>query len=66
MQIHHLFALLPLLCSGQVMTQDKAANAPPPLGQYGDDPGATRIPWQGSAYAYRGLSTRRCRPGTSS
>lgn len=30
MQTHHLFALLPLLCAGLVMAQDKAASAPPP------------------------------------
>ncbi|VVN70779.1 cupin domain-containing protein [Pseudomonas fluorescens] len=30
MQIHHLFALLPLLCTGLVMAEDKAATAPPP------------------------------------
>jgi quercetin dioxygenase-like cupin family protein len=30
MQIRHLFALLPLVCSGLVMAQDKAASAPLP------------------------------------
>ncbi|MCY1274733.1 Cupin domain protein [compost metagenome] len=31
MQIHHLFALFSLLCTGVAMAQDKAATAPPPV-----------------------------------
>ncbi|MCY1390310.1 Cupin domain protein [compost metagenome] len=31
MQIHCLFALVPLLCTGLAMAQDKAAGAPPPV-----------------------------------